>query len=222
MDYKNVQIPGSQIYTDAAGNTQFTGTLTNAGKARINGFEFEGLARLTDQFSLSGMYSYLDAKYKEWMVLNPASSSLVNIASANEFQNTPKHMANLTATYEWAATMFDRAGTMALSNSLSYKDKTYQFERARVTGYPGLDTAAAAATLAQNIALVQEAYSLWNASLLWSSKDRKIEAGLHGRNLTDKRYKIAGYAFGTPASGNSLTTFYGDPRTVTATIKLRF
>jgi iron complex outermembrane receptor protein len=55
---------------------------------------------------------------------------------------------------------------------------------------------------------------------------------LHGRNLTDERYKVAGYDFVnenangtfTPTLGleGTLTAFYGDPRTFTASFAYRY
>ncbi|MES2148295.1 MAG: TonB-dependent receptor [Pseudomonadota bacterium] len=214
-DYKDVQIPGS-IPTYAANGTTvtgFAGTLTNAGKAKISGLELEALARVTDAFSVSAMYGYIDAKYKEWMVASGAT--LVNIAAMAEFQNTPKSSANVQGTYEWPLEVMGTGGSLALSNSISYKSKVYQSEIVRLTGIAALD-----ATVPQNLMLAQDAYTTWDAGLVWTSRDRKIQVGLHGRNLTDKRYKVAGYQFG--GFFNTITTFYGDPRTVKATVSVKF
>ena len=111
--------------------------------------------------------------------------------------------------------IFGRAGGFALSNSLSYKSKVNQFEFVRPSGALQFDRA-----VFQNIQLVQGSYSLWDAGLVWTSKDNKLQVALNGRNLTDKRYKVAGYAFG--AFSNSITTFYGDPRIVKASVTLKF
>ena len=218
-DYSNVQIPGSVPTFDAAGNVNgFAGNVTNAGKAEIKGFELEALARVTDSFTLSGMVGYIDAKYKEWIVANGltgAAAALINVANAAEFQNTPKKTASITATYEWPMTIFGRAGGFALSNSLSYRDKVNQFEFVRLSGAAALDAA-----VSQNVQLVEGSYTLWDAGLVWTSKDNKLQFALNGRNLTDKRYKVAGYAFG--AFSNTITTFYGDPRIVKASVTVKF
>ena len=218
-DYTNVQIPGSVPTFDAAGNVNgFAGNVTNAGKADIKGFELEALARVTDSLTLSGMVGYIDAKYKEWIVANGltgTAAALINVASAAEFQNTPKNTASITATYEWPMAFFGRAGGFALSSTLSYKSKVNQFEFVRLSGAAALDAA-----VSQNVQLVQESYSLWDAGLVWTSKDSKLQVALNGRNLADKRYKVAGYAFG--AFSNSITTFYGDPRIVKASVTMKF
>jgi iron complex outermembrane receptor protein len=213
-DYKNVQIPGSIPTFGANGAVNgFAGTLTNAGKAKIKGFELEAVARVTDALNVSAMFSYIDAKYKEWIVANGAA--LINVASSAEFQNTPKNSANLSATYDWPLALIGHSGTMTLLNSVSYKSKVYQAEIVRPSGVASLDP-----LVAQNLMLTQDAYSLWDAGLVWTSTDRKVQLGLHGRNLLDKRYKIAGYQFG--GFFNTVTTFYGDPRTVKATLNLKF
>jgi len=213
-DYKNVQIPGSIPTYDANGNVNgFAGTLTNAGKAKIDGLELEMIAYLTNALSVSAMYSHIDARYKEWYYANGAS--LVNIAGSTEFQNTPKNAANVSVNYDWPLALAGRAGTLSLTNSVAYKSKVYQTEIARPTGIASLD-----ANLPGNLALAQGGFGLWDAGLVWTSADRKYQIGLHGRNLTDKRYKVAGYNF----SGffNSVTAFYGDPRTYRATLDVKF
>jgi iron complex outermembrane receptor protein len=213
-NYKNVQIPGSIPTYDSAGNVNgFAGSLTNAGKAKIKGIELEAISHLTQSLNVSAMYSYIDAKYDEWMVASGAS--LINVAKYAEFQNTPKHSGNLSATYDWPLAMGGRSGTLSLMNSVSYKSKVYQTEFVRTGGTAALD-----ATVPGNLLLAQDAFTLWDAGVVWTSSDRKVQVGLHGRNLTDKRYKVAGYNF----SGffNTVTAFYGDPRTVKATLNLKF
>jgi iron complex outermembrane receptor protein len=213
-DYKNVQIPGSIPTFAADGSVNgFAGSLTNAGKAKIKGVELEAIAYLTNSLNVSAMYSYIDANYKEWMVASGAN--LVNIAASTEFQNTPKNSANIAVNYDWPLSVMGRAGTLNFMNSVSYKSKVYQTEIARATGVASLD-----ATVPGNLMLAQDGFALWDAGVTWTSADRRIQFGLHGRNLTDKRYKTAGYNF----SGffNTITTFYGDPRTVRATLNLKF
>jgi len=213
-DYKNVQIPGSIPTFAADGSVNgFAGTLTNAGKAKIAGVELEAIARVSDQLTVSAMFSAIDAKYKEWMVAN--GKSLVNVADQAEFQNTPKTSANLSATYDWPLSAFGRSGTLSLNNSVSYKSKVYQSEMVRTTGVASID-----ANVPQNLMLMQEGYGLWDAGLVWTSSDRKLQLALNGRNLLDKRYKVAGYGFA--GFFNTITTFYGDPRTVKASLSMKF
>jgi len=201
-DYKDVQIPGSlAIDTNGDGvDDSFAGVTTNAGKARIKGVELEATARFTDQFSMSGMLGYIDAKYSQFI-----GAGGINVASQRAFQNTPKKTANLRATYEWPMAMMGSTGKFSLSTDVSYRSDTQQFEFA----VPILD---------------QKAFSLWNASLVWTTSDGKLRVGVHGKNLNDKLYKVAGYNFPTLPSvaDSSVLAFYGNPRTVSATIEYRF
>jgi iron complex outermembrane receptor protein len=210
MDYKNVQIPGSVATYNAQGEvTGFAGSLTNAGKAKVKGLELEAVARLTDALTVQAMAGFIDAEYKEWMVSNQSATApaLVNVAGSAEFQNTPERQASITGTYEWPMGLFGKAGNLALQATAAYKSKVYQSELVRPTGIPAVDLLVPANNL-----LAQDAFTLWDASLVWTSRDRKWTAGIVGRNLGDKRYKVAGYPF--TAFHNTITTFYGEPRTV--------
>jgi iron complex outermembrane receptor protein len=93
-------------------------------------------------------------------------------------------------------------GKLTLIGSWSYKGKTYQFETPS-----DID---------------QDAYRLWDASIVWTRSDGKVRAGIHGKNLGDVHYKTAGYLFPTLGNEGTLTAFYGAPRTVQATVEYRF
>jgi iron complex outermembrane receptor protein len=193
-DYKDVQIPGS-IAVDTNGDgidDSFAGVTTNAGKAKIKGFELEATSRITPQFSVAGMYSYIDAKYDEYIVNG------VNVAAQRVFQNTPRNSANLRGTYEFPLT----TGRLAVIGAVSYKGATNQFETTSI--------------------LDQESYRLVDASLVWTRLDGKLRAAIHGKNLTDKHYKTAGYLFPTLGNEGVVTAFYGNPRQVSATVEYRF
>ena len=197
-NYKDVQIPGSvAIDTNGDGrDDSFAGLTTNAGKAKIKGFEFEAVAHLTPNFSLAGMYSYIDAKYDEYIVAG------VNVASQRVFQNTPKNSANLRATYEVPLPLGGVGGRLTLIGSASYRGATNQFETVSI--------------------LDQDSYKLYDASILWTRTDGKLRVGIHGKNLNDERYKTAGYLFPTLGNQGTLTAFYGAPRTVQGTVEYRF
>lgn len=197
-DYKDVQIPGSvAIDTNGDGkDDSFAGVTTNAGKAKIRGFELEANARVTDNFTLSGMYSYIDAKYDQFVVAG------VNQAANRVFQNTPKNSSNIRGAYDLPMPVMGHGGRLTLSANYAYKGATNQFETVS--------------------ALDQESYKLWDASAVWTSSNGKIRAGLHGKNLGDKEYKTGGYLFPTLGFEGTLTAFYGNPRTVSATLDYRF
>ncbi len=204
--YKDVQIPGS-VAVDTNGDGKddsFAGVTTNAGRAKIRCLEIEASARITDAFSLSGMYSHINAEYTQFLTSQVVGGvpTIVNVAGQRYFQNTPKNSANLRASYEFALPVMNRTGKVSISGSASYKDDTSQFEYASI--------------------LDQEAYTIYDMSALWTSSDNKIRVGLHGKNLGNERYRTGGYFFPTLGREGVLTAFYGNPRTVSATLEYRF
>ncbi len=197
-DYQDVQIPGSvAIDTNGDGrDDSFAGVTTNAGKAKIKGAELEAVANITSNFMVAGMYSYIDAEYKEYFAAG------VNVAGARKFQNTPKNSANLRVNYDIPMPIMGRDGKLSLIGSASHKGATAQFETASL--------------------IDQESYKLYDASIVWTRADGKVRAGLHGKNLGDKHYKTGGYLFPTLGNEGTLTAFYGNPRQVSATLEYRF
>jgi len=201
-DYEDVQVPASiAIDTNGDGvDDSFAGATTNAAKATIQGAEFEGVFQFTDAFSATIAFGYIDAEYDEWLVA--IGGVLTDISSLRDFQNTPETSGNLTLRYEWPLALFGSDGSLALAGAVTHRGDTQQFETA-------------------NALLDQSGYELYDASLVWTSDDRRYQAALHGRNLGDEEYKIAGYDFPT-LGGSTITAFYGSPRTVTGTFSVRF
>jgi iron complex outermembrane receptor protein len=201
-DYEDVQVPASvAIDTDGDGtDDSFAGATTNAAKATIQGIELEGLFQFTDAFSAQLAFGYIDAEYDEWLVA--VGGVLTDISGDRSFQNTPETSGNLTLRYEWPLALFGSDGGLALIGSMTHRGDTQQFEYAN----PLLD---------------QDAYELYDASLVWTADDGRYQLGLHGRNLGDEEYKIAGYDFPT-LGGGTVTAFYGNPRQIYGSMTVRF
>ncbi len=199
-DYTDVQIPGSiGIDTDGDGiNDSFTGITTNAGKADLPGFEFEGQARANDNWSFGWAVGYLDAEYKEF--INAAG---VDVADQAVFQNTPKWTGHVNVTFETPLSLGNAGGSLAVITSLSYRDDASQFE------FP-------------NPLLDQKSFSLWDLSIVWEDDGGRWRAGIHSKNLGDEEYKVAGYNFPALGLEGNVTAFYGFPRTITGTVEYRF
>ncbi len=221
-DYKNVQIPGS-VGRLVNGVQTFVGITTNAGKARFRGIEFEGNARIAEDFGIAGdslslatTLGYIDAEYREYITL--VAGRPVDVANSREVQNTPKWTASGTLNY--GAPL--GGGRFNAISTLSYRSKTFQFEQPN----PFID---------------QPSYAILDASLVWNSDDDRYSIGLHGKNLTDKRFITSGYSFilqdpitnavirdaqgrvrPTLGQEGTLTAFYGNPRQVYVTFGLNF
>jgi iron complex outermembrane receptor protein len=218
-EYKDVQVPGS-AGTVINGQQTFIGVTTNAGKARIRGVEYEGsflaardLFAASDRVDLNWSLGYIDAKYKQFI-----DARGLNVADRRAFQNTPKWTTSGSIGYTTPV----GPGKLNINSTLSWRSSTQQFELRT----PGLD---------------QKGYALLDASLVWTSDGDRWTVGLHGRNLTDKKYIVSGYNFlsqnadtgnfnRTPAGAliptlgreGVLTAYYGNPRQVFATVGMKF
>jgi iron complex outermembrane receptor protein len=192
-DYTDVQVPGSVgLDTDGDGvKDTFIGITTNAGAADINGIEWEGQAILAQDLGVSGAdldlawsIGYIDAEYTEFIGVTGE-----NVADQRVFQNTPEWTASGTLSYYLPVAN----GNLGFITQLAYRDDHSQFE-------------------IPNEYLDQPSYTLWDMSVVWTSGEGAWQVGLHGKNLTDERYKVAGYFFPDLGLEGNITAFYGNPR----------
>jgi iron complex outermembrane receptor protein len=174
-DYEDVQIPGSVgVDTDGDGiDDTFTGVTTNAGAADLPGFEFEGSFRANDNWSFRWALGWLDAEYTEFI-----DASGTDVSDQAVFQNTPEWTASGALTYERPLSLFGNGGQFFFIPSFAYRDDASQFE------FP-------------DPLLDQESFTVLDLSIVWEDDDGHWRAGLHGKNLTDEEYKVAGYPFAT-------------------------
>jgi len=227
--YTDVQIPGSYGYdSDGDGvSDTFIGITSNAGKADINGVEWEGQAILADDLGRSGSQlrmgwavGYIDANYKEFI------NNLGNdVADERVFQNTPKWTASANLNYTMPVNLFNTPGSLSFITSASYRDDT-RVNLFNTTGSLSFITSVSyrddtSQFESENALLDQPAYTLWDLSLIWAQDNGHWSAGIHGKNLTDKEYKVAGYYFPVGVLGleNNVTAFYGNPRQIWGTVQ---
>jgi iron complex outermembrane recepter protein len=194
-DYTDVQIPGSVVVLGPP--VSFVGTVTNAGAAEIYGVEFEGTAQFTENLRGALSFGYMDAEYTEFIVGG------VNVASSRDVQNTPDWTGSAGLTYSAPLTIGPTPGEISITGSAAYRGDTQQFEVAA----PLID---------------QPAYWLYDAAVYWTSDNDRWRIGVYGRNLSDERYITSGYFFPGAATDDSVLAFYGNPRTVTASVEVRF
>ena len=206
-DYTDVQVPGS-VGVDTTGDgieDTFIGITTNAGKAEIDGIEWEGQAILADDLGRAGSslrlgwsVGYVDAEYKEFIGVTGE-----DVADERVFQNTPEWTAAGILSYDIPVELFNTPGVFSFITSLSYRSETSQFE----IPTPELD---------------QPSYTLWDLSLVWTQDSGRWSAGIHGKNLTDEEYKVAGYYFPGLGLENNVTAFYGNPRQIWGTVQFNW
>ena len=210
MDYTDVQIPGSVACT-IRGLPSFCGVVSNAGKARMQGFEAEGKLRL-GALTLNGSVGYIDAKYLSYIA--NIGGIPTQVAAFRHVQNTPAWTGAVSASYRLDL----GAGRVDLGAGMSFKSKTFQFEIAN----PYLD---------------QPAYQLFDASIVYHAPGNRWSLGVFGKNLTDERIKTSGYTFmrADPTTGvlvtplasalgkeGVLSAFYANPRQIFVTASVSF
>ncbi|MEE2693102.1 MAG: TonB-dependent receptor, partial [Pseudomonadota bacterium] len=216
-DYKNIQIPSSigvDLDNDGIADT-FAGATTNAAASTLYGLEFEGNAILAEDTLTSGdslayqfSLGYIHAEFDEYIGRSPGPGlPPADLSDIAVFQNTPSITAYSRLSYSRPVS----TGTGSIYTSVSYRSETHQFNFVSPIDQP--------------------AYALLNAGVSWTQESGRVKISLHGANLLDKKYVVAGYDFVTalPEFGNSplgstgvLTTFYGNPRQVFGTIEVAF
>jgi iron complex outermembrane receptor protein len=212
--YKDVQIPGS-VGFDSNGdgtNDTFIGITSNAADADVNGIEFEGNALVGkdfagegSRFSVNWSLGVLDAKFNTFI-----DAFGNDVADQRVFQNTP----DITAHMGFDLGLPVASGIVDFIGLASLRSDASQFE----VPNPFLD---------------QDGFVLVDASVVYTSDDGRYSLGVHGKNLFDKEYIVAGYNFVAGGVGGApfvptlgregtLTGFFGDPRRVFVTAQVNF
>jgi iron complex outermembrane receptor protein len=170
----------------------------NAGRAEIWGVEAEMRLLPTPDLQLQASLGYTNADYKEFLTYIAGGNTPVDVSDQRFFQNTPEITMNASLT--WSTDL--AGGRLAITPAVSMRSSIYMFE------FPS--------------PLDQEGYALVDASVNWTSDDDRFTIGVHGRNLSDERYRVGGYYFPGAVFGNSVIGYYGAPRTVSVTAGVRF
>jgi iron complex outermembrane receptor protein len=152
-------------------NGSVTTNLTNAGTVRTQGFEAEITWTPADSFTLSGGYSYTDAKILEYYcpATLPAASLATCVAhNGQPLPFAPKNKFNFTA--NWLLPLGeDLPVTVRFIPTITYQSRT-NFD------------------IDQTPLAQQSPYALLSASVVVASQDDKYQLTLIGKNLTDKFY----------------------------------
>ncbi|WP_116368792.1 TonB-dependent receptor [Parahaliea mediterranea] len=169
----------------------------NVGEATLQGVELESEVQLGGSLRLAANVGYIDTRIDEWLTADP-SGATVDVADQRDIQNTPRWTGQLALSSDIELGAY---GHMTGTVSVAYRDAVQMFE------VPS--------------PIDEDGYTLWNASLLWYSPSEQWSLGLHGRNLGDTEYRVAGYNFPTTGEGEVIG-YYGAPRTVSVALDYRF
>ena len=169
-NYKDIQ---TNIQSDPT-NVAITDVF-NAGKARIQGFELDLIAKPIDALTLSVNYAYLDAKFQQ--ILDQAGN---DITSRYTFVEAPKHTLTTSLEYRFPDTPIGVL-TANIDYFLKSKVSTSTADPRYVIGDYGLLNARL--TLSD----IPVGFGSWRLSAF-------------GKNLTDKEYYIAHFNGGLPSA----------------------
>ncbi len=194
-DYKDLQITTQQAATAPA--VGVASVVDNVGQATIYGFEVEGRSFLSDSLSTNFSVGYLKNEFDEFITL--LSGAPVDISNLRSPQNSPEWSAFWAVT--WTGDL--AGGELTVTPSVSYRSEFNLFD-------------------APDPVLDQEGYSLVDIAAIWTAPNGHYQVGLYGRNLTDEEYKIGGYNFAGATFNNSISAFYGPPRTWSAQLTVRY
>jgi iron complex outermembrane receptor protein len=200
-----------QITRQEPTSTGVASFVDNAGSSTIQGVEVEGAVAFTNNLSLTYGLGWTDAEFDEFTSYTLVSGTPVpiDLAPIAVFQNTPEWNGSLALNY--LQPLAAGWGSLTAVLAASYRDSYHMFEFPR----PPIDQTTD--------------YTLFDASIAWTSPSDTFKVQLSGRNLTDEEYKIGGYDFYTdqPALlqtifGNVANSFYGPPRTFSLSLSYRF
>jgi len=156
---KNQQ-QGTQEF-DSSGAIWFR--TVNTGKSEYKGVELEVLSNPVDPLQIEASVGYID-----YDRVDPGRSGLCRTLPNGDScpaPRTPEWTAALGATYDWG---LPNGGAIALRGNATYQSKMF-FGTDPVNGF-------------------QDAYTLVDARLTWTSADQGWSMALFGTNLTDEVY----------------------------------
>lgn len=185
-------------------------TVLNAGQLKIYGAELELAANPVAGLSLNAEFGYLHAEYGEFAEQRAAVAPATGFTTLDRSWQTPafspEWTARLAGRYEWdlGDTGFVSVGAQARYRS----EMALAIDNANLTTrvrFPGI---------------FQPSYWLYDAQIVWENPARNISAGIYGKNLADEVYKTDAQEFSSV--GGIRTAYFGAPRTVMATVTLKY
>lgn len=194
-DFQDQQITTQQVATLPA--VGIASVVDNAGASTIYGFEFEGRAFITDSITSNVSVGYLKNEFDRF--ITRVTGVPVDISNLREPQNSPEWSAFWGVT--WTGDV--AGGELNITPSISYRSDYHLFD-------------------APDPILDQDAYTLVDLAAIWTAPNGHYQVALTGRNLTDEEYKVGGYNFAGATFNNSISAFYGPPRTFSASVTVRY
>ena len=211
-DLKGLQINKTISGPPAGWITVFENAADTSGK----GVELELAAMPTDRFRLSGSVAWLDSQFDDFETAdplnpinvptppggsNPPPVTIETIQLAgNPTRNSPEWAANLHLEFDIPTPALQAGGQLTLSGDVNYRDDVYFTEFHRLLEG-------------------SEAYTMFDASLRYTSGDERFFAELWGKNLGDELVEASTFAL---ATARTIGVTYLPPRTYGLTVGYNF
>jgi iron complex outermembrane receptor protein len=144
----------------------------NAAAAEINGFELELSALPARGWLVQAGVGYLDAEYTELEEANLVTDLYV-LGLDSELVNAPEWSTSVGIQYDYPIPRF--GGEITTRIDWSYRSEIYK----DALNFPELR---------------QDGYHLLDLAMIYRSADDTWEVSVFGKNITDERYIVSGYA----------------------------
>jgi iron complex outermembrane receptor protein len=203
--YSEIQRLALNALKDVNGNTiGFTNAVINAGRAVVQGVEFEQRFRVRDWMDVGFVYAYTDAHYTKFVDASGADYT------ASKFGAVPAHMAT-------GSVRFKLPVSEALADTHWQLDGSYQSHI--VTN----DQAFNPVTQQDAPFAVQPGYFLLNTKLDFEQiAGSQIRVSLWGKNILNKKYYNGGNNGFSPGGSGHVYWGLGTPRTYGIELSSKF
>jgi iron complex outermembrane receptor protein len=204
-DYDNYQATYSSLDPRFGGSIRI---VSNAGAAKIRGFEVESSLKVTPADLLSASVAYIHGRFGTFVVPN-------GIGGTNDFSGSQINAPNwqLSGSYRRYFSL-GNLGEISPSLSANYRSGTYLDNRI----YGPTATPASLAGTRTGPYTYQDGFTKLDAALSWQSTGEKVQVSAYVNNLTNK-------ASATSASRNTqglVTGYVESPRTYGVSFDVKF
>lgn len=198
--YRDMQVSQFEAGSDGA-----TSVTVNAGKARYTGVEAELLAQLAKGLTLSANAGYVDRKFKEYIIRDPETDQLVNMADVARFGYSASTTVNTGLEYQFPHLGF---GQLTARVDYNYRSRMY---------FHPLDILAPF-----NKYISDKGVSTFDGRVTLSEVElhgAQMSVAVWGKNLTNKDYLLSGIDFGDLGFAS---ISYAEPRTWGVDVTVRY
>lgn len=150
---------------------------SNAASAKLSGIELEMVYSPTPQWTFSGSYAYLKARYDSFRAADGRDYK------GSTLRQSPEHSAHFSADYQNYIAEGPFAGKLQWHIGMQYQDESYREPDNQIT--------------------IQPAVTLIDSKLSWKMANNNWQLSLWGKNLTDRAYIAHLYILG----GNDYALF---------------